>query len=217
MVSSSPDSLSTAEVLGYSANSIGYLFQFCSRTAQSARINYFFCRYDDETSLRATTILSSLIRQCLDVENLPKTVESRLAEYLKDPPLNALQLESLLQHVIASSQVHFIVIDGVDECKTNERKTLFKVFRRLLERSGSTLKLLLISRDSISTEVKLLHRHLHHVQMNRPEASSDIETFIKDEIQERVASKDMVVGDSNLLEDIQDALIRGAQGMSVVK
>ncbi len=53
--------------------------------------------------------------------------------------------------------------------------------------------------------------------MNRPEASSDIETFIKDEIQERVASKDMVVGDSNLLEDIQDALIRGAQGMSVVK
>ncbi|ERF74129.1 hypothetical protein EPUS_06398 [Endocarpon pusillum Z07020] len=211
-MSSSHDSLSTAEILGYSANSIGYLFQFCN-TVQSARINYFFCRYDDETSLRATTILSSLIRQCLDVENLPTTVESRLAEYLKDPPLNALQLESLLQDVIALSEVHFVVIDGVDECRANERKTLFKVLHRLLERSGSTLKLLLISRDSISTEVKMLHRHFHHVQMSRPEASSDIEAFIKDEIQERVASKELVVGNSKLLKDIQDALVRGAQGM----
>ena len=215
-MSSSQDSLSTTEILRYSAKSIGHLFQSCSRNAQSARITYFFCRYDDETSLRATTILSSLIRQSLDEEKLPKTVESRLAEYLKEPPLDALQLESLLQDVIALSQVHFIIIDGVDECKTNERKTLFKVFRQLLEQSGSILKLLLVSRDSISTEVKMLHCHFYHVQMSRPEAYSDIEAFIMDEVQERVASKDLVVGNSKLLKDIQDALVRGAQGMSVV-
>lgn len=203
-----------AEILSYSAHSIGYLFQSCSSTA---RITYFFCRYDDETSLKATTILGSLIRQCLDEENLPKSVESRLAEYLKQSPLDIPKLECLLQDVIALSQTHFIVIDGVDECKTNEHKTLFKVLRRLLGQSGPILKLLLVSRESISTEVKMLHHHCYHVQMSRPEAYSDIETFIVDVIQEKVASKDLVVGSSKLVKDIQDALVRGAQGMSVVQ
>jgi hypothetical protein len=56
---------------------------------------------------------------------------------------------------------------------------------------------------------------LQHLSMGSPEALSDIITYTREVIDGRLSNGDLVVGNHQLVKEIQDVLIQGAQGMSV--
>lgn len=161
-------------------------------------------------------ILRSLIRQFLDATNLPSDIESSLKDLSQNPLSDTEELRSLLQKKIALARAYYIVIDALDECERSEREIVFDVLQSVIAPNVSKVKLFLASRDSINGEIKKWFPHLHHLSMGSPEALSDIMTYTREAIDGRLSNGALVVGNSQLVNEIQDALIQGSQGMSAI-
>jgi ankyrin repeat domain-containing protein 50 len=140
-------------------------------------------------------------------------IERRLKQLLKDSPLDFDELSDLIEDVFAVSQEQFIVIDALDECEKADRKLLLSALRRLINASKVKLKIFLTSGPHIGIELERTLRPNFHISMTSPEVNSDIKSYIEDEITQKKENGDLVVGQSQLITEIQDTLVRGAQGM----
>lgn len=187
---------------------IGHLFAAPGNTSQ---IIYFFCQFDNDESLRASTILSSLVRQCLDAQSLPQPIESRLTNLLQVSYPEAKELGILLKDVIAKTS--FIFIDAIDECNRFERSTLLKVLHDLEILCSSKVKIFLAVRQGIVEEVEKMCKPCCQATMGSIEANLDIMTYTRDILAEKKESGALVVGNPKLLDEIKDALVQEANGM----
>jgi hypothetical protein len=175
-------------------------------------ITFFFPRFDDTISLEAETILRSIIRQSLNSNDLPSEIESRL-EKIEKHPLSSLEaINDLLEGILALSKACYIIIDALDEFDKSERDILLKTLSSL-STAGGNVKLFLAGRDSLSEEIKRRFQPVYHISMSCTQAQSDISRYISEIIDERLSNGDLVVGDNSIIQEIQDALIQGAQGM----
>lgn len=181
--------------------------------ANDTRVAFFFCQFDDVESLEARTILASLIRQGLDGRSLPKIVETHLSGILKNSFADIEELMALFIAVAERFAVNFIVIDAIDECKKDERSVLLDFLRKASLSNKFILRIYLATRDDVGEEIRKASKSLHHLPMSSPEAGQDIATYIENIIEEKKDKGDMIVGDPNLLVEIRDALVKGAQGM----
>lgn len=192
---------------------IGQLF---ATPGSSSRILYFFCEFDNDESLCASTILSSLVRQCLDAQSLPQSIESRLANLLQVSSPEAKELGVLLRDVLqVVAKASFIFIDAIDECKKFERSILLKVLQDLKISCSSKVKIFLAVRQGIVEEVEKMCKPCCQATMSCIEANLDIMTYIGDILTERKESGALVVGNPKLLDEIKDALVQEANGMLV--
>lgn len=192
---------------------IGQLF---ATPGSSSRILYFFCEFDNDESLCASTILSSLVRQCLDAQSLPQSIESRLENLLQVSSPEAKELGVLLRDVLqVVAKESFIFIDAIDECKKFERSILLKVLQDLKISCSSKVKIFLAVRQGIVEEVEKMCKPCCQATMCCIEANLDIMTYIGDILTERKESGALVVGNPNLLDEIKDALVQEANGMLV--
>lgn len=178
---------------------------------------FFFCQFDIATSLKAETILRSIIRQYLNDSQIPKDIQSILQDITQNTSLSLIEvrshLQSLLQKRIASSRKTYIFIDALDECQKKERDVVLAFLRVAIASSQSKLKVFLTSRDNIINEVKKLHSPLRHQSMGSPGALSNLNVFIKDALVDKIKDGELIVGDDTILLEVQDALLAGAQGM----
>lgn len=167
-------------------------------------------------SLKAEVILRSIIRQSLNATHLPGDIETSLEEMSENSLSGIGGLRSLLHKTVASSQGYYIVIDALDECEESERDLVLDVLQSVIASSALKVKLFLASRDSTAGEIRKRFPSLQHSSMGSPEASSDILTYTREAIDGRLSNGDLVVGNRELVKEIQDMLIQGAQGMSVL-
>lgn len=188
--------------------------KFPKRTVQKT---FFFCRFNDKSSLIATNIVRSLIRQCLpDAESLPQDVEDSLTKVLRDTIVRVEDLSRLLELAIASSTEHYIVIDGVDECIEPERRTLFKMLSDAVRSSSSVpVKLLVSSRYRIPEGLRRISGCVSEVLVDEEKSKPDMETYIETTLATRLDDGSFKVGDPTLAIHIRNALIARAQGMYV--
>lgn len=192
---------------------IGHLF---ASVGNAPQIMYFFCQFDNYESLRASTILSSLVRQCLDAQSLPQPIESRLKNGLQVPSPEAKDLGILLKDVLqVIAKVSFIFIDAIDECKKFERGILLKVLQDLKNLCSSKVKIFLAVRQGIVEEVRSLCRPCCQATMGSSEANLDIVTYIEDILAGKKESGAPVVGNPKLLDEIKDVLVEESNGMLV--
>lgn len=158
--------------------------------------------------------LCSLIRQCLDVDNMSEKVEKvmkSVAQDCSDPN----ELESLLIENFAASPQQCVVIDAIDECDKEEQRILLTALRRVLDSPHARSQLFLTSRPHIGVELNRFLIINHHLSMASSEVDDDIRAYIESVIAERIASGELVVGEPHLVDEVQDALIKGAKGMYV--
>ncbi|KAI9732361.1 MAG: hypothetical protein M1834_001568 [Cirrosporium novae-zelandiae] len=196
------------------ANVISHLF--LNPPGPEVCIVYFFPRFDEDASLQAETILRSIIRQSLenlDDATFPNDLESCLINITKSPITGIKDLQTLLQKRIAISRTFYIIIDALDECEKSEREIIFSILSSVIASPQSNAKVFLAGRESIDKEIKRWFTSRQHVSMGSPEAHSDIVTYTREVIDERLSTEDLVVGDIDLVENIQNALVQGAQGM----
>ncbi|KAJ9634593.1 hypothetical protein H2199_008876 [Coniosporium tulheliwenetii] len=186
---------------------------FLNRHGPDVCISFFFCRFDEAVSLKAETILRSVIRQSLNVANLPKDIESSLERISQNPSSGTKELQALLESLIAMSRAYYIVIDALDECEKYERDIVLDVLQSVVTSSQSKAKILLASRDSIGEEIKRRFPSLQRVSTSSSDAQFDIAIYTREAIDEKLRNRDLVVGNDDLVKEIQDALIQGAQGM----
>ena len=193
-----------------SANIIGELF--CHNLTDRSAVLFFFCQHDKPESLSARAILGSLIRQCLDANSMPKQIEARLERLCGDSP-DCEDLGDFMEDILTVSSEQLIMIDAIDECETSQRDILLSTLRRLKNSRKVKPKIFLTSGLHIGAELKRALHIDHYISMASPEVHTDIKTYIEDVIAERVGNGDLVVGQPQLITEIQKALITGAGGM----
>jgi hypothetical protein len=163
--------------------------------------------------LESTNIIRSLIRQCLDLENLPTTVESQLSDIIKTGSWDAHDLEMILRTLIDSSRLHFIIVDGLDECPRADRGQVMKMLQSSISHCSSLVKVFVASRDSIEIDIKRHFKRVHHVKTSPALSSNDIEIYLDGVLEQKIDDRELIIGDPGLREEIRTSLSQGAQGM----
>ena len=146
---------------------------------------------------------------------MSRDVQNRLTQLFAGPSPDAEELAPLLTDIVTESRSYFFVIDGLDELSLAERDVVFTVFKQLIASSHSSIKIFFASRDDLGVDIRKRFSALYHRAMSCPEASADITSYVEKTIEERVKNKDLAVGNPALILDIVNALVQGAQGMSV--
>lgn len=175
-------------------------------------VRFFFCEYDRPESLKAVTILSSLIKQSLDVDNMSEKVEKILETATQDPS-DPKVLEDLLLEVFGESAQQCIVLDAIDECDKEEQRILLAALRRIMESQHAKPKVFLASGLHIGVELERFLKIDHHFSMTSSKVDLDIRVYIESILAEKITSGELVVGEPHLVDDVQDALLKGAKGM----
>lgn len=171
---------------------------------------YFFCRHDIAESLKAYTVFGSVARQLLrsipDLAKATKFVdESVLASDFEG-------IFQLLQRTIPPGYEAYVILDGLDECNYTERDALVQQMQRL--QKAFVIRLCVSLRIEPSNALKLSSAEFNTAStVSIPEDNPDIETFIMAELERRIESKKLVLGNPTLAMKIYDALLKGSQGM----
>lgn len=174
-------------------------------------VTFFFPQFDDTTSLSAEAALRSVIRQSLDPVRLTSQWEANLDELDRNPFSSLDQLRTLLRQKIDKSEVFYIFIDALDEFEPRERQALLDSLVQLS--SKSCLRVFLASRESLSVELKHIIPALGVVSMTSVEARIDISLFVEETLRERQRSRDLVVEDQSIINEVKQALVNHADGM----
>lgn len=193
----------------------GYVVESLSaKYSQSTeKLVYFFCQYDNETSLQVTTILQSIIRQLLDQDGDTFTANEPSIDALLDNPHDLDSLERLIFDIVVKLKSVIVVLDGVDECSLTEMKMLLKTLRRLILRQPAGLKLYLAGDDRITDLIRSSLNPDFVVSTHVPDADSDLKELVQQLVDVRREDEDLVAGDSNLYREIVDGLCTASQGM----
>jgi ankyrin repeat protein len=181
--------------------------------AQSKRITvaYFFCRHDISASLKAQTVLGSLARQLL----YPLPDLTKAANFATDTISSSLasgKFFSLLKFALPLNSKAYFILDGLDELKSDERKTIIQQLKRLQE----TIPLLLCVslRVDPNNVYELSSEQFVSAKITAiPEDNPDINAFIGAELERCIKSRDLRLGHPDLILEIRDALLKGSQGM----
>lgn len=179
-------------------------------TTPAAIISYFFCKHDEAESLKTRTIIGSVARQlfsCVELE--VDRVDSINTSFLDTDMV----LEYLRTLLPSDLQEYFIIIDGLDECSEKELKLLIGYLKELLA-SRLIFHIYCSSRPDVYRRVPKLLRPQWNVSMS--EASSEIAQYIESELEERLESGSLCLGDPTIILIIRDVLVKGSQGMSVL-
>lgn len=160
-------------------------------------------------------ILSTLIRQLLDVKTLPKSIETCLVNLLKIRCLEAQDFKILLKDVLVITKCSFIVIDAIDECSESEWGMLLEVLQDIVALCSGMVKIFLAVRQGIADDVGKIFISHYQVTMGSSRADSDIKTYIHDVLAKKRDSGKLVVGNPELISEITDALVQQANGMLV--
>jgi ankyrin repeat protein len=178
--------------------------------ARHASVAYFFCQYDVIDSLQARTILGSLTRQLLDsIKDFDLEKASPDKGILQ---LDIDDLQNLLEHAFSQDQPAFIVLDGIDECDSATMNDVIRQLRGLQKKMK--LKLCVSMRiDPANHEIISLPSVDNASRVCLPDDNPDIEGYIRAELETRVESGKLKLGDPAVILEIAEKLTEGSQGM----
>jgi len=176
-------------------------------------IALFFCEYDRDDSLTASNILACLIRQCLCPDKISTEILDQLQSLVDGRSPDTDELLVFLNAIAASSSSVTLVVDGFDECAEAEKLLILKELHRLMSSAQSIIKIFLSSRESEIEGISKIFKTFRQLSMRCEEAGRDIATYIRETIEEKTEQRDLVVGDSELVGEIRNALLEGADGM----
>jgi hypothetical protein len=181
---------------------------------ESTAVNFFFCKDNDAESVQATRIIRSLIRQCLTVDAVSDALCAAISDVLTD---GAPELEELTElYALASSHfcTHFVVIDGLDECSTAQRRNVLDVLGRVAATSRpQCLQIFLATSDNIKKEVPSSFVSRYALTVSRRHIDADIATFVDGTLRHKVTRGELIVGSPDLVDEVKRELVTGADGM----
>ena len=176
----------------------------------AAVVAYFFCRHDEAVSLKARTILGTIARQLLSGLNQLSLDVSCLVDVQLDDTSSILDL---IKKLLPPDREYFILIDGIDECD-EESVLLAQDLCRLLN-FKLFLCLYCSSRPGMFYRISARFQALCGVRVAIPLNNSEIDQYIDAELEQRLKSNRLCLGESSTIIAIRDALSKGAQGMYV--
>ncbi|KAJ5769463.1 hypothetical protein N7520_004022 [Penicillium odoratum] len=180
-------------------------------------IAFFFIRHDTVETLNARTVIGSVTQQLLtqlidlDMENGLLKAICELFETTASMD-DYRRMRKLLSLALSPRKRTFMVIDGIDELSSSEMRVFFERFSDLQRRTG--VSLCIAARQDSSDAVKSSQKFLQKTVVTQvPQNMEEIKSYIHREIKHRLWSEQLIVKDTDLILEIQDALYKGSQGM----
>ncbi|VUC23261.1 unnamed protein product [Clonostachys rosea] len=175
-------------------------------------IAYFFVQYNDAQSLKAETILRSIVRQTLSPVNLSEKIKHNIQTLNEETFFQSEKVIELLKDRIVQFDRFFIILDGVDECNPSERRILLDALSSLVEIKPE-LRIFLASNLTLQGEIERNFPTLSRVSMEDSGAFRDISVYIQEIIQQRMLDGQLVIRDPELAKEIEGRLTTHANGM----
>jgi ankyrin repeat domain-containing protein 50 len=177
-----------------------------------ATVTYFFCRHDIKESLEARTILGSLSRQLLQSNPDLQMAVDYINNGASHQDLDSI-LDSVCQNLRPNGKSYF-VLDGLDDCDPEEVELAIKYLLKLQKVLPLLLCLSLRLDSTTSSQSRLMsEQFLNARTVSITDNNPDIGIFIETELENRLKSESLIIGDPALILEIQDALMAGSQGM----
>ncbi|KAK7431630.1 hypothetical protein QQZ08_001848 [Neonectria magnoliae] len=177
---------------------------------QKFPVAYFFCRHDIPDSLRPRTVIGSLVRQLLSTVSDSNFVP--LAIDWANQERDVEQLLNYFHSTFKPSTRCYFVLDGLDECAESDRQLVLAHCNTLQQR----LQFILCISFRLEADNRLrlsLDQVASPAVLTIPEDNPEIVAFIDAELQARISQDKLSIGDPNIILEIRDALLIGAQGM----
>ncbi|KAI9877745.1 MAG: hypothetical protein M1830_002941 [Pleopsidium flavum] len=180
---------------------------------------YVYCRYDQQETLSASTLLASFIKQLLFYLEVvrtpcPSLIREQLAQGYRQcrAMLDLDQATEILLCLNSGISEVIYVIDGLDECNSNEATRVLRFVKKALDASSAQRILRVFISSTKEVDVPRLVPSTAHIALSLKTTSRDIRSYVEKIITERNAEVELTK-DLLLLQDVKRKLIEGAQGM----
>lgn len=170
---------------------------------------FHFCRFDNQESLKASTIIGSIARQL--VNDLP---DDAFSDFEHGSPIG-----DFLESSLNDTRQYFIILDGLDECNEKHIREVSETLHSLLSSSHLHVKIFWCSRPNIPDWIPSKLQSQQYINLetvqSQSQVASDIERFIDITLEELLESDTprLQIGDPTLVLMIQDRLKKEAHGM----
>ena len=185
---------------------------FCLRP--TAKVAFFFCKYDESISLNVRTIIGSIARQIFESVKAEIPNFATEVDGVELGTLDSDQILDYLEKLLPATRSYHVLIDGIDECGEEDIKLLISYLQRLLE-SKIQFQVYCSSRQDIYRQVSApLKPRLRQLNVTLSDLNSEIEDYIQAELERRVAITEelSLVNPVNILK-IKTTLLEKAHGM----
>ncbi|KLO83775.1 Uncharacterized protein LW93_559 [Fusarium fujikuroi] len=184
-------------------------------------VSFFFARFDDPLSLNAETIIRSCIQQlvsAIDMDTLDQKVVFALDEQLSQARLALFSFDFLSDLYLSAAKAikqWFIVIDGLDECSTDQQSKLLKFFQGIISRNDTTpnISVVFASRETCTNAIRSIFPGSQRLLTGLESTSVDIDSYVDDIIIDKLSTGELVVSDPRLLKEILTTIASKEQGM----
>ena len=188
----------------------------------------FYCQRNTAELQRSdpTEVLRAILKQLLchnpqwqDKSLTAKEYRRREIEASKDgSEVSCLDMSETTDQIvgIASEMPVTILIDALDECRSDQRHQLLGALDTLLEKSAHLVKVFVSSRDDIDIVLRL--KTHPNIYINIDDNKDDIHRYIQFEIQRAQSDRRLLKGmvSPELKTLVSEILARKAEGMHVV-
>lgn len=183
------------------------------QSSSSCSVAYFFCRSDEAISLKAREILGSLARQ------LFQSIPSSILQLGQLESISTFSLEQLLSTMLYQlpPQQYILLIDGLDECEVQEVNLLFEHLPSLWRaNSKQSFKLFWTGQEYRgSARFKRICPDFY-IKITSSNNGPEISKFIRAALDDAMERDMLILGDPNIILQIQAALEEKAQNMFVL-
>lgn len=177
-------------------------------------VAYFFCRDNDLESLKAREIMGSLARQFLG--GIPAKSFSKIDRDFGGITPNTEQIVSYLQHLLPPEAEYIIILDGLDECGSEEVCHLFETLQSLHRSPSHVFKLFWTGRSDFVAKVPHKLQPNFAVTISQSNNGPEISNFIELALEEALEDGRLQLRDPGIIFNIQDALETNAREMCVL-
>lgn len=182
-------------------------------THQDLAFTYYYCDSSDPRSLEARNVIGTLVKELLEQIAITNILKQELIS-LNKPGIRVAESDELLPILLAVLR-HFskayIFLDGLDECRKEERLTILSMLNRVFRSDGLVVKIFVTSQQEVDITVSL--KEFSRLEVSPHKISSDISSYVKGTVRSSIESGDLLVQTACLESDIISALVDGAQGM----
>lgn len=184
---------------------------------QDPRVGIAFFFFSFQTDPTPAQILSTLMKQlCRQITKIPqhmfdlhhKCVPNDIAPRLTE-------LQQQLEKIIGCFDQVFLVVDAMDECKTDHRQELLQYITKLAETAPGKLKLFLTSRPEGDIQAALGSDKFKTVRVRATKVSADISSYVRHQLENprhHLLCSDLST-DTRLRKEVEEALLGKSNGM----
>jgi len=175
--------------------------------------SYFFCQSEEVLSLLGRNILGSITCQLLGshIEGLDNEDLSNISRSSRN-----LDVDGVVEFLMANLKAkytYFVILDGLDDCESRELALVSRAIHSLYQRRGICVKVFCSGRPDLEGQLFRILKPSFRITLRGEKVRKDIETYIRTNLEQRLADERLILGDPTLIIRIVNELETGARGM----